>query len=89
MEETIISSDSHVIEVPDLWEKGMPSSFKERAPKAFFDEKRDAWMFGSAKCRSRRSAGYSWPVSDLSSWKVFAGRVSPWRAPADGIPSNE
>ena len=33
MEQTIISSDSHVIEVPDLWEKGMPSSFKERAPK--------------------------------------------------------
>ena len=27
----------------------MPSSFKERAPKAFFDEKRDAWMFGSAE----------------------------------------
>src|SRR5581483_244058 len=47
MEETIISSDSHVIEVPDLWEKGMPASFKERAPKAYFDEKRDAWMFGS------------------------------------------
>ena len=22
MEQTIISSDSHVIEVPDLWEKG-------------------------------------------------------------------
>jgi uncharacterized protein len=49
MEQTIISSDSHVIEVPDLWEKGVPSSFKERAPKAFFDEKRDAWMFGSAE----------------------------------------
>lgn len=32
MEQTIISSDSHVIEVPDLWEKGMPQSFKERAP---------------------------------------------------------
>ncbi len=47
MEQTIISSDSHVIEVPDLWEKGMPASFKERAPKAYFDEKRDAWMFGS------------------------------------------
>ena len=28
MESTIISSDSHVIEVPDLWEKGVPSSFK-------------------------------------------------------------
>lgn len=49
MEQTIISSDSHVIEVPDLWEKGVPSSFKQRAPKAFFDEKRDAWMFGSAE----------------------------------------
>ncbi len=49
MEQTIISSDSHVIEVPDLWEKGVPSSFAERAPKAFFDEKRDAWMFGSAE----------------------------------------
>jgi predicted TIM-barrel fold metal-dependent hydrolase len=49
MEQTIISSDSHVIEIPDLWEKGVPSSFKQRAPKAFFDEKRDAWMFGSAE----------------------------------------
>jgi len=47
MQETIISSDSHVIEVPDLWEKGLPLSFKERAPRAFFDETRDAWMFGS------------------------------------------
>ena len=34
MAEQIISSDSHVIEVPDLWEKGLPSSFKARAPKA-------------------------------------------------------
>ncbi|MGH7827715.1 MAG: amidohydrolase family protein [Candidatus Binatia bacterium] len=47
MEETIISADSHVIEVPDLWEKGLPPSFKERAPRVYFDEKREAWMFGS------------------------------------------
>ena len=47
MEETIISADSHVIEVPDLFEKGVPASFKDRAPKAYFDEGRDAWMFGS------------------------------------------
>ncbi len=47
MEETIISADSHVIEVPDLWEKGLPSSLRDRAPKAYFDEGRDAWMFGS------------------------------------------
>ena len=47
MEQTIISSDSHVIEVPDLWEKGMPQSLRDRAPKVYFDQKRDAWMFGS------------------------------------------
>ena len=48
MEETIISADSHVIEVPDLWEKGLPASFKERAPRVYFDEGRNAWLFGSA-----------------------------------------
>ncbi|MBI2364228.1 MAG: amidohydrolase family protein, partial [Deltaproteobacteria bacterium] len=47
MEETIISSDSHVIEPPDLWEKGMPASLRDRAPKVYFSEKRDAWMFGA------------------------------------------
>ena len=57
MEQSIISSDSHVIEVPDLWEKGMPSSFRERAPKAFFDEKRDAWMFGSPEVQIQAVGG--------------------------------
>ena len=45
MEQAIISADSHVIEVPDLWEKGLPTSMRDRAPKAYFDEGRDAWMF--------------------------------------------
>ncbi|MGE5304379.1 MAG: amidohydrolase family protein [Alphaproteobacteria bacterium] len=48
MDEIIISADSHVIEVPDLWEKGVSQSLKARAPKLYFDEKRDAWMFGSS-----------------------------------------
>jgi predicted TIM-barrel fold metal-dependent hydrolase len=47
MDELIISADSHVIEVPDLWEKGMPETLKERAPRVYFDDQRDAWMFGS------------------------------------------
>lgn len=47
MEELIISSDSHVIEPPDLWEKGMPASLRDRAPKVYFSEERDAWMFGA------------------------------------------
>ncbi len=53
MEQTIISSDSHVIEVPDLWEKGLPASLRERAPKAYFDKTRDAWMFGSPEVQAQ------------------------------------
>ena len=48
MDEVIISADSHVIELPDLWEKGVPQALKEQAPKLYFDEKRNAWMFGSS-----------------------------------------
>ncbi|MGZ8434677.1 MAG: amidohydrolase family protein [Candidatus Binatia bacterium] len=57
MEQSIVSSDSHVIEVPDLWVKGMPAAFKDRAPKAFFDEKRDAWMFGSPEVQIQAVGG--------------------------------
>src|SRR2546427_12505253 len=47
-EELLISADSHVIELPDLWEKRLPRSFGERAPRVYFDERRESWMFGSA-----------------------------------------
>jgi predicted TIM-barrel fold metal-dependent hydrolase len=57
MEAGVISSDSHVIEVPDLWEKGLPLSLRERAPKAYFDEKRDAWMFGSQEVQPQAVGG--------------------------------
>jgi predicted TIM-barrel fold metal-dependent hydrolase len=46
--ELLISADSHVIEVPDLWEKGMPQSLKDRAPRVYFDENKNAWIFGSS-----------------------------------------
>jgi predicted TIM-barrel fold metal-dependent hydrolase len=47
-EDILLSADSHVIELPDLWETRMPRSFRERAPRVYFDERRQAWMFGSA-----------------------------------------
>ncbi|MCZ6906134.1 MAG: amidohydrolase family protein, partial [Deltaproteobacteria bacterium] len=31
--EIIISADSHVMEPPDLWAKGVPASFKDKAPR--------------------------------------------------------
>lgn len=33
MKEIIISADSHVMEPPDLWAKGVPESFKDKAPR--------------------------------------------------------
>ena len=46
-EELLISADSHVIELPDLWEKGLSGGFGDRAPRVYFDEGRKSWMFGS------------------------------------------
>ena len=46
-EELLISADSHVVELPDLWEKQLSRSFGARAPKVYFDEQRQSWMFGS------------------------------------------
>ncbi len=57
MDEIIISADSHVIEVPDLWEKALPASLKERAPRIYFDENRDSWMFGSPEIAPQAVGG--------------------------------
>ncbi|HWP56867.1 MAG TPA: amidohydrolase family protein [Candidatus Acidoferrales bacterium] len=47
-QEVLISADSHVLELPDLWEKPLAKTFGERAPRVYYDEKRESWMFGSA-----------------------------------------
>src|SRR2546429_5966945 len=78
MEELIISADSHVIEVPDLWEKGMPESLKERAPKVYFDEKKDAWLFGSAEVIPQAVGGlFMAGLHPRQTGKFFPGGVSP------------
>ncbi len=33
MQEIIISADSHVMEPPDLWAKGVPAPFRDNAPR--------------------------------------------------------
>lgn len=47
-QELLISADSHVLEPADLWEKRLPASLRDRAPRVYFDEARGTWMFGSA-----------------------------------------
>ena len=72
-----------------LWEKGMPESLRDRAPKAFFDDKTgrvDVRFAGGAD--HKRWVVCSWPVNGPSTWRTFVERAFPWRARAGGIPSN-
>jgi hypothetical protein len=39
----VISSDSHIIEMADLWEKRIDPRFKERAPRIVRTEEADQW----------------------------------------------
>ena len=42
----LISSDSHIVEPPDLWEKWLPAKYRDQAPKLVKDsEGGDAWLY--------------------------------------------
>src|SRR5207248_4612308 len=42
----MISSDSHIVEPPDLWERWLTPEFRPRAPKLVKDEEGgDAWLY--------------------------------------------
>ncbi len=56
-EELLISAHSHVIELPDLWQTRLPREFRDRAPKVYFDERRESWMFGSAEAPPQAVGG--------------------------------
>lgn len=56
-QEILISADSHVLELPDLWEKPLAKAFGDRAPKLFYDEKRESWMFGSTEVAAQAVGG--------------------------------
>jgi len=46
MTEPMISSDSHIVEPPELWEKWLTPEFRARAPKLVKDEEGgDAWLY--------------------------------------------
>jgi hypothetical protein len=44
MREWMISSDSHVFEPPDLWQKRVPAAYRERAPRVEFADDADWWI---------------------------------------------
>jgi predicted TIM-barrel fold metal-dependent hydrolase len=47
--EPMISSDSHIIEPPDLWERWLAAEYRPRAPKLVKDEEGgDAWLYNDS-----------------------------------------
>ena len=65
MEQSIISSDSHVIEVPDLWEKGMPPALQRSARPRLISTKRE-----TRGCSVRRKFRFR-------RWRVFMAGQRP------------
>ena len=45
----VISSDSHVMEPPDLWTSWIEPRFRERAPRLVRDAAGDSWYFEGRK----------------------------------------
>ncbi|MGH8058234.1 MAG: amidohydrolase family protein [Candidatus Entotheonellia bacterium] len=46
---TLISSDSHIIEPPDLWEERIDARFRDRAPHLVHEEHADQWYADDVK----------------------------------------
>jgi hypothetical protein len=44
--EKLISSDSHAVEPPDLWESRIEPKFRERAPRVVQEDDGDWWIVG-------------------------------------------
>src|SRR5262249_19783128 len=42
----LISADSHVYEPADLWTKRLPRKFADNAPHVYWDEDKQAYLFG-------------------------------------------
>ena len=40
----LISSDSHIVEPPDLWQNRMPAAFRDRAPRVV-TEAGESWWY--------------------------------------------
>ena len=48
----MISSDSHVVEPPDLWTERMDRAFKDRAPRVVAESDGDWWMIDGTRGNS-------------------------------------
>ena len=58
----MLSSDSHVVEPPDLWEKRIDPKFRDRAPYLAHEEDGDQWYADGVMFRLHRSGGTGGPA---------------------------
>ena len=80
-EEKIISADSHMLEPPDLWTSRIDPKYRDRAPRIFYDERRQQWFFGSeevplmgvAPFFAADKTGEELRAANRSTTDVFAG----------------
>lgn len=55
--QTIISADSHMLEPPNLWVERLDAKFRDQAPKVYWDDTSESWLFGSESVPPRKAAG--------------------------------
>ena len=55
----IISSDSHIIEPPDLWTARVEGRFKEKAPRVVSEENGDWWYIDGHRTNSFQSGAFA------------------------------
>jgi len=70
----IISSDSHVIEPPDLWSSRIQSEFKDRAPRVISEETGDWWYIEGQRTNSFQGGTQSGVRFDRPEELKMAGR---------------
>ena len=88
----LISSDSHIIEPPDLWEKHIEPKFRDRAPFLAHEETTDQWYADGGKVKfgtfANAQPGVRWEHPELISVEgrykdVLAGGLDPHAHVAD------
>ena len=57
----VISSDSHVVEPPDLWSERMDPKFGDRIPRLMKEEPGDMWYVDNAALADVGNFWRNWP----------------------------
>ena len=71
--EALVSSDSHIVEPPDLWTSRMRGDFAERAPRVVSEDTGDWWYIDGKRSMSFLRAKARLPVLGLRTSGLLDG----------------